>query len=273
MSINVKQNGELTKIAGLYQTTAPVGMADCYSTEEKIIGCWTDGKPLYQKTIITPFSDKAKGSRSRVDILDRNQGIEPKIILGTITVDGYATFNMNGVGHDFADASTNNYAYATYTYTSTGAVSVVLRQYFYDGAASGYFTTTIQYTKTTDTPGSGQWTPSGDMAKHYSTEEQVIGTWIDGSTLYETTINWPSVTAGGNTLITLAHGIPNIAKVINFDFTFGSNAYKFKSIPLTDPAWFAMVSAVTTSSVQYRLGTSYNSYGLTITIQYIKTSD
>ena len=187
MSVSIKQNGELTKIAGLYQSTTPISMADCYSTEEKIVGCWTDGKPLYQKTIITPFSDKAKGSRSRVDILDGNQGIEPKIILGTMTVDEYATFNMNGVGHDFADASTSNYAYATYTYTLAGAVSVVLRQYFYDGAASGYFTTTVKYTKSTDTPGSGQWTPSGAPAVHYSTEEQIIGTYC-GETLYRKVI-------------------------------------------------------------------------------------
>ena len=23
---------------------------ECYSTEEREVGCWTDGKPLYQKT-------------------------------------------------------------------------------------------------------------------------------------------------------------------------------------------------------------------------------
>ena len=47
---------------------------------------------------------------------------------------------------------------------------------------------TMQYTKTTDTAGSGKWTPQGVPAIHYSTDEQVIGTWIDGSTLYEKTI-------------------------------------------------------------------------------------
>lgn len=29
------------------------------------------------------------------------------------------------------------------------------------------------------------WLPSGEKAEHYSENEQVIGTWIDGSTLYE----------------------------------------------------------------------------------------
>ena len=47
---------------------------------------------------------------------------------------------------------------------------------------------TIQYTKTTDQPGSGTWTPQGVPAVHYSTDEQVVGTWTDGSTIYEKTI-------------------------------------------------------------------------------------
>jgi hypothetical protein len=47
---------------------------------------------------------------------------------------------------------------------------------------------TVQYTKTTDTAGSGQWTPQGVPAHHYSTDEQVVGTWIDGSTIYEKTL-------------------------------------------------------------------------------------
>ena len=46
---------------------------------------------------------------------------------------------------------------------------------------------TIQYTKTTDTAGSGTWTPQGVPAVHYSTAEHVIGTWVDGKTLYEKT--------------------------------------------------------------------------------------
>ena len=47
---------------------------------------------------------------------------------------------------------------------------------------------TIRYTKSTDIAGSGIWTPSGIPAVHYSTEEQVVGTWIDGKTLYQKTI-------------------------------------------------------------------------------------
>ena len=274
MSVSIKQNGELTKIAGLYQSTTPINMADCYSTEEKIVGCWTDGKPLYQKTIITPFSDKAKGSRSRVDILDGNQGIEPKIILGTMTVDEYATFNMNGVGHDFADASTSNYAYATYTYTLAGAVSVVLRQYFYDGAASGYFTTTVKYTKSTDTPGSGQWTPSGAPAVHYSSQEHIIGTY-EGETLYERTITHEGqLSSGFNSFLT----VNDIKAMIGCELSVRNSS---------NNSWHNCSSSSSSSSMEVQIqidannvgsfgvitSTTWNNPVVIATYRYTKTTD
>lgn len=272
MSINVKQNGELTKIAGLYQTTAPIGMADCYSTEERQVGVFADGKPLYQKSFYNSGGNMSNYQYIVPTPSDLNGIVEHlvdwKCSIHDVTHDRDYCLDHNRI------VISEDVRFSCYVDSDNTPYFVVL------GATNSSFMTqvsniyvTIQYTKTTDTPGSGQWTPSGAPAVHYSTEEQVIGTWIDGSTLYETTVSWPSVTAGGNTLITLAHGIPNIAKVINFDFTFGSDAYKFKTIPLTDPAWFAMVSAVTQASVQYRLGTSYSSYGLTMTIQYTKTTD
>ena len=46
---------------------------------------------------------------------------------------------------------------------------------------------TLRYTKTTDAPGSGKWTPQGVPAIHYSENEAVVGTWINGKTLYART--------------------------------------------------------------------------------------
>jgi hypothetical protein len=59
------------------------------------------------------------------------------------------------------------------------------------------FVCTYQYTKTTDTAGSGTWTPEGVPAHHYSTSEQVIGTWIDGKPLYEKVFDGLSVSLNG----------------------------------------------------------------------------
>lgn len=49
MSVNVKENGALTKVASLTKVVDPVH----YSTDEQVIGTWIDGSTLYQKTVTT----------------------------------------------------------------------------------------------------------------------------------------------------------------------------------------------------------------------------
>ena len=44
---------------------------------------------------------------------------------------------------------------------------------------------TLQYTKTTDVAGSGSYNTLGVPNVHYTTDEQVIGTWIDGKPIYQ----------------------------------------------------------------------------------------
>ena len=59
---------------------------------------------------------------------------------------------------------------------------------------------------------SGTWIPQGAPAIHYFSNEHVIGTWLDGSTLYEKTIYY----AGGSSgTITIPHNISNIGKCVD----------------------------------------------------------
>ena len=55
---------------------------------------------------------------------------------------------------------------------------------------------------------------------NYSTAEQVVGTWIDGSTLYEKTIE-KVVTCGSEQTIISTTDIPNLDKIITVDGSFG----------------------------------------------------
>ena len=136
-----------------------------YSTEEREIGVWTDGKPLYEKTF---YYSTLNVSRTDWTILE--------------------AFTLN----KFIDASvsfTNNNRYLDESYMRISYYNGNL--YYHTPENSGTCNdvyVTIRYTKTTDTPGSGTWTPQGVPAVHYSTEEQVVGTWTDGSTIYEKTI-------------------------------------------------------------------------------------
>ncbi len=114
---------------------------------------------------------------------------------------------------------------------------------------------------------------SGGSDLSYSTTERKIGKWIDGTTdVYETTVYWEHVSGQGNTLVTLNHGVANIDKIVNYDFMFGVGNYGFKTIPLTDQNWFAMISAVRPTDVQYRLGYQYSNYPLMLKLHYTKSS-
>ncbi|MBP3718189.1 MAG: hypothetical protein J6I58_01570, partial [Eubacterium sp.] len=110
---------------------------------------------------------------------------------------------------------------------------------------------TFQYTKTTDQPGSGTWTPEGQLAHHYFTSEKIVGTWIDGSTtVYERTINGGITFSANDTWYDT--GLTGINKVVSFEcsllrdgelvgsafntghinYTVRSNALKIKSYNL-----------------------------------------
>lgn len=144
-----------------------------YSTEERVIGTWTDGKPLYQKTVrfenVIPRNSWNVYSFGIADI-----GDIVDLEFNRIRTDNGVEWSLN-----YYNSGTYFNAY----WTSSG----LTLYWYYSNASNVDVTVTVSYTKSTDIPGSGDWTPSGVPAHHYSTDEQVIGTWIDGSTVYEKT--------------------------------------------------------------------------------------
>lgn len=131
-----------------------------YSEDEREIGVWTDGKPLYEKTFVLQSTIA----------FNQNTWISTTIDASSIetVVDCVLMYKSAGYPPTFAKIE-------------DGFVQV------YNGAnvLFRFDTVILRYTKTTDVAGSGQWTPQGVPAVHYSEDEKVIGTWIDGSTIYE----------------------------------------------------------------------------------------
>lgn len=188
------KKGQTLTVAGVNQT---VGSQYCvygvtyinkiiqpviYSEEEREIGVWTDGKPLYQKTYIIT-SPSAEDSNidigiSNVENVVNEWGTWYRNVNGATWVYDLNAVNENSFNVQFI-------VLARYKITENRLFLSIQ-----SGAYSGNVLSvryTIQYTKTTDTAGSGIWTPSGVPAVHYSTDEHVVGTWIDGSTIYERT--------------------------------------------------------------------------------------
>jgi len=149
-------------------TVAPI----IYSEEEREVGVWTDGKPLYQKT----YHFNITSSGETITVAQNLNYIDTLVSMKGIM--GNATMLPQGSRGSCSEqiwGSLSNYSLTVFV-GSGGDVK------------TGASHITLQYTKTTDTPGSGKYAPSGVPAVHYSENEQVVGTWIDGSTLYEKTL-------------------------------------------------------------------------------------
>ena len=139
-----------------------VYLPEIYSTEERQIGVWINGKPLYQRTYTGSWSININGAWVNTGI--NISGVE--FLVGGWC--GASTFKNN-----FCLLKNGNNLNITSIYSSGGTLTVTQ--------------ITIQYTKTTDVAGSGIYTPNGALSERYSTDEQIIGTWL-GETLYRKVI-------------------------------------------------------------------------------------
>lgn len=155
-----------------------------YSEEEREIGVWIDGKPLYQKTY-------------EIDVSTLVVVSDWTTIDSTINGETMAGMEIS-VKHK-TEYSSRFIAFRTDYVDPIPRFTIIQGafKYFTDSSTFPYnnyvWTITIRYTKTTDQAGSGQWTPQGVPAHHYSTDEQIVGTWIDGSTIYEKTFVFSGV--------------------------------------------------------------------------------
>ena len=160
----------------------PDYLSSCYSTTERQIGCWTDGKPLYQRTWIVPKSSLSSGESTythNADLhIDTLVGVRGTVANSRPLVE----YHTSG---EWACSIYNIGNNAFWIYLGSSVYSNM--------SSSSTVKVTLQYTKTTDTPGSGTWTPTGTPTVHYTTDEQVIGTWM-GRPLYEKVVVCPQMT-------------------------------------------------------------------------------
>ena len=230
-----------------------------YSEDEREIGVWTDGRPLYQKTY------------SKTNVSNSNVLVDSNFTKSVINLVGYVCngMDMNSpFSHEVMVPCVNGGAVLR-VYTNDSGLCCNI-----DGLSSSYSGTvrfTIQYTKYADAPGSGTWTPQGVPAVHYSTEEKVVGTWVDGSTLYERTfkIDNPTSTANPSTLVNLTNNEVVIDIQGYLEASDGSRLYNNfgDSTDYQLKLWFEV------GVIKYRA--KYGSSSLTeivFSIRYTKTS-
>lgn len=179
-SINVKSSASAqpttyTKIVGLKicGTLAPM----IYSTEEREVGVWVDDKPLYQKTY----------DLNNMTVPDNTWTNNLLNTTGTgINITHYeGIFGIGSANYEFSDFS--YYRNSGEFFTAMIAVDnddINVRPNMNAGTPVTINRVTIQYTKNSDTPGSGSYGTLGVPMVTYNGDEKVIGTWFD-ETLYE----------------------------------------------------------------------------------------
>lgn len=153
-----------------------------YSFEEREIGVWVDGKPLYVRTYNVTFS-------SNYTDITIDSTHEVKLLDGGIDSNSNDNFIHLGYG------TSQNDMCGAYEY-ETGKIR--FQNFYYSSRPNGWLN--VFYTKSTDVAGSGSWTPQGVPTHHYSTDEQIVGTW-NGETLYEKTYFNVSITNQANNLV------------------------------------------------------------------------
>ena len=111
-----------------------------------------------------------------------------------------------------------------------------------------------------------------DARYDYSTDEKVVGTWIDGKPIYQKTINFG--TLPNNTFKNVAHGISNFGKLISLYGTLDSGSLQsviMFSYP--DGITYNVGAYVTSTELFIKTGTDRTSDTAFVTIQYTKTTD
>lgn len=235
-----------------------------YSLAERQVGTWIDGKPLYEKTIDCGTLPNSAAKLTEVGVSN---------IEDVKDMRGIAISSSNNVCITLP-TSTSNYIISISYQKSSNSVEILTTN---DRSAyRGYIT--IQYTKTTDVPGSGDWTTDGVPTHHYSTSEKVIGTWIDGKPIYEKTFKWENhaLSSGVNTISLGINNIENICYVYAQTTNSGHTNVRYLD-------YYDLEHSGATDSLSYQVlfdGTfrittkdTWGSPTIFLTIQYTKTTD
>ena len=159
---------------------------DLYSTDEKMIGQWINGKPLYQRafSLTIPTADDKVYIAIESDIEDCIESF------------GYASFG-DGTWMCLSNSDLNNKrSFYAQTAKSTSSSNYGKLRFFFQGTILYGQPAVIvaKYTKISDTA------ISIGSDTDYSTEEKIIGTWIDGKPLYQRTLKITDLSAISSTV-------------------------------------------------------------------------
>ena len=240
-----------------------------FSSEEKVVGRWTDGKPLYQKVIEADLPNYSSDDWHLVG----NIGTDVNVV----NLQGFVkeksnnqTWNVDSPRAGFSSLANGN--------NNIGNISVRLQA----GSGAVHIVFIVNYTKSIDSA----TTTIEQKPTHYSTDEQVVGTWIDGKPIYQRTFSISSITipAKGSSIYT------DITTDTSYKLIEAKGFYTLNNIRFqtgagvlndagntvnifSDVMQFDSTSAIRLKMAQNISSSSLTATDIVVTIQYIKTTD
>lgn len=228
-----------------------------YSDEEREVGVWRDGKPLYQKTINFGNLPNTEGK-------DVAHGISN---LDRIVAYSAVTKNSNGTTYLPMPRVSDQSQYINDIYFTTEYIHI---HSMGDRSSHNVFVT-LQYTKTTDVAGSGKYTTYGGQTHHYSNEEKVVGTWF-GKPLYERSWKLTMKNHSSHWISYTECAIPNLKEVC--DVYYGLAGAGPRHYAYWDNNGTILFNVQTSSLAEFWIGSNnYTGQTLIYTVRYTKTTD
>ena len=246
--------GEISTFANAFSR------GDIIDTTERIVGMF-DGKPMYQKLI----NFGALPNSSIKEVAHNITNID-KIVY----IDGFCYSRSNPLNAASLNYSANTTATLKYCTSLSTETNNKIRIETTSDFSTWDAYVLLRYTKNTDTANTVKYGTGND----YSTDEQIIGTWINGEKLYQKTVSCGALLNA--TPKTINHSISNIAKVIDCHGYCYTSSYESQlSLPFVKASDISKQIGlkVDKTSIEIATGTDRSSYIESyVTIRYTKTT-
>ena len=227
-----------------------------YSENEREIGVWTDGKPLYQKTYHFNITSSGETITVAQNLNYIDTLVSMKGIMGNVTM--------------MPQGSRGSCSEQIWGSLSNDSLIVLVGSG--GDVKTGASHITLQYTKTTDSTSPVEYASPND----YSTSEKIVGTWVDGKPIYQKTITgtatlpaMPSYSSIGTTSELISSDIGDIIDVLITGKGTGA-AYQGYQSPAS---YVAYVNVGGNINVGQGIASGTTEIAYRITVQYTKSTD
>ena len=186
---------------------------DMYSTDEKMIGQWIDGKPLYAKTVNFGSLPNQTTKRVASGLTD-----ELVVFIEACAVSSAGSRLIPAVPDPTSAQASFTWGIAMEYDASTH--EIIIQCGTDRSSYTGYVL--LKYTKTSDSA------VSIGNDTDYSTAEKIVGTWIDGRPIWQKTVSGAMPAAGSDTKISVS------SDTIDFVLTCKGTVPTYRTQPLSD---------------------------------------